>query len=135
MQWYRNVARPMARVVLVAFATVFTVSPAAHAAMVGTDQLVSAHALNAEQQQLTAFLQREDVRQQLHAMGVDAREAERRVAALTPAETQRLAAEMDQLPKGGADLVGAILFIFLLLLLTDLLGLTDVYPFVKKHRR
>jgi hypothetical protein len=30
--------------------------------------------------------------------------------------------------------VGAILIIFLVLLITDLLGLTDVFPFVKKSR-
>jgi len=29
--------------------------------------------------------------------------------------------------------VGALVFIFVVLLVTDLLGLTDVFPFVKKH--
>jgi hypothetical protein len=31
-------------------------------------------------------------------------------------------------------IVGAILLVFFVLLITDLLGLTDVFPFVKKHR-
>jgi hypothetical protein len=47
---------------------------------------------------------------------------------------------LDELPAGeGAGaigvIVGAILIIFLVLLVTDLLGLTDVFPFVKKKAR
>jgi UPF0716 family protein affecting phage T7 exclusion len=41
------------------------------------------------------------------------------------------------MPAGGDALgvvVGAAVLIFLILLVTDILGLTDIFPFVKKHR-
>ena len=44
---------------------------------------------------------------------------------------------LDQLPAGGGAVgavVGAALLVFLILLLTDILGFTDVFPFVKKQR-
>ena len=50
-------------------------------------------------------------------------------------EIRQIAGHMDELPAGEGGLgvvVGAILIIFLVLLITDILGVTDVFPFVKK---
>ena len=55
-----------------------------------------------------------------------------RVAALTDEEAAKLAAEMDSLPSGG--IIGAILFVFLVLLITDILGLTKIFPFTRPVR-
>jgi hypothetical protein len=49
---------------------------------------------------------------------------------------REIAGQLDQLPAGQSAIgavVGAILIIFLVLLVTDLLGLTNVFPFVN-HR-
>ena len=54
-----------------------------------------------------------------------------RVAALTDAEAAELAARLDELPAGGVSILGAILIVFLVLLLTDILGYTKVFPFTK----
>jgi hypothetical protein len=35
------------------------------------------------------------------------------------------------LPAGGVDLLGAVLIVFLVLLLTDILGYTKVFPFTR----
>jgi hypothetical protein len=70
-------------------------------------------------------------------MGVDPSQVEARLAALSPAELAQLSARIDQMPAGGDGIgavVVAILIVFLVLLITDLAGLTDVFPFVKKHR-
>jgi hypothetical protein len=59
------------------------------------------------------------------------------VESLSDAEAVDVASRIDQLTAGGSAvgvIVGAILLVFLVLLITDLLGLTDVFPFVKKHR-
>ena len=69
------------------------------------------------------------------ALGVDPAEAARRVGGLSDAEVQRIAGELDRLPAGqGAvgAVIGAALLIFIVLLITDLLGLTDVFPFVRR---
>ncbi len=88
---------------------------------------------------LVTVLEREDVARVLADLGVDRAEAARRVAGLTDAEAQLALDEFDRLP-AGADggvgvVVGAVVFIFVVLLITDLLGLTNVFPFVKKSVR
>jgi hypothetical protein len=46
-----------------------------------------------------------------------------------------LAAKIDELPAGG-DALGLLVFVFIVLLITDILGFTDIFPFVKKpHER
>ena len=55
------------------------------------------------------------------------------MAALTDAETATLAGQIENLPAGGDSIVGALVFIFLVLLVTDILGLTKVYPFTRSR--
>ena len=96
----------------------------AHAGMVGTDSLL-------ERERVTAFVGREDVRAQLEARGVSPADVQARVAALSDAEVSGLAARIDELPAGGASILGVALIVFLVLLLTDILGYTKVFPFTK----
>jgi uncharacterized protein DUF6627 len=67
-------------------------------------------------------------------LGVDPAEAQRRVDALTPEEVATVQGRLSQLPAGGfvGEVVGALLIVFIVLLITDIAGLTDVFPFVKK---
>lgn len=103
----------------------------AQAAMIGTETLVRAEQNAGQRAQLQAFLAREDVRGQLEQWGVDPAEAQSRVDQLTDAEVAELAARMDEMPAGGADILGALVFVFVLLLITDILGFTDVFPFTR----
>lgn len=88
---------------------------------------------------LVSVLEREEVAQALETLGVDRAEAVRRVAGLTDAEAQRAVDEWDRLPAAGNGavgvVIGAVLFIFIVLLITDILGFTNVFPFVKKSVR
>lgn len=105
--------------------------PAAQAGVVGTDAAVQTIEAEQVKERLSELLSREDIRQGLIANGIDPAEAQARVASLTPAEAQKIAGRLENLPAGGNDIIGALLFIFVLLLITDLLGLTDVYPFTR----
>lgn len=105
--------------------------PAVQAAVVGTDASVAVAEHGQVKERLNELLARDDVRQALVAHGIDPAEAQARVDALTPAEARELAGRMESMPAAGTDLVGALLFIFVLLLVTDLLGLTDVFPFTR----
>jgi hypothetical protein len=97
--------------------------------MVSTEAaLGSAHARIAE------MLDRADVQAQLQAHGVSAAEVKARVAALTDAEAAEIGARIDELPAGGVGIIGAILIVFLVLLITDILGLTKVFPFTRPMR-
>jgi hypothetical protein len=74
------------------------------------------------------------VQNQLQAHGVSIEQAKARIAALTDAEAAQLAAQIDSLPAGGdplGALISAVLIVFLVLLLTDILGFTKVFPFTK----
>jgi hypothetical protein len=94
-----------------------------HAGMISTEAAVGAHGRVAQ------FLDREDVGAKLEAYGVQAADVKARVAAMTDEEAATLAGRIDELPAGGV--VGILLTVFLVLLITDILGLTKVFPFTK----
>lgn len=105
----------------------------ASANIVGTDQAVN-HAL-AEQSRarIMALVERDEVRAQLQARGVMPEQAQARVNALTDEEVIELSSKLDQLPAGG-DVLGTVAFIFIVLLVTDILGYTKVFPFTRPVR-
>lgn len=105
----------------------------AQAGMLATPSVVSSQA----KERIIGVLERGEVRTQLAALGVSQADARARVAALSDEEAAQLAARIDGLPAGGDGLgavVGAALLIFLVLLLTDILGFTKVFPFTKPIR-
>ena len=101
-----------------------------YAGMLATGAIVAAP----DRDRIATFLDRAEVQGQLKAYGVSVADVKGRLAALTDEEVAQLAHRIDQLPTGGdgfAALVGAAVLIFLVLLITDLAGLTHVFPFVK----
>lgn len=108
--------------------------PAAQAEMIGTDAVAGADEVEVQRDEILMLLEREEVREQLVAWGVDPADAEARVEALTPAELQALSERMEEDPAGAGvgSIVGAALIIFLVLLITDILGYTSVFPFVDR---
>ncbi len=108
----------------------------AQATVVGTEQVALEQAAPGRgdgRAQLRSTLDRADVVAALRAHGVDVEAARNRVAALTDAEADQLAAQIDGGPAGG-EVLGVIVFIFVLLLITDILGLTKVFPFTRPVR-
>lgn len=130
--------RAMAIGVLIPFSTVTLAMPAVQAtAVVSTDAAIAqsrAAASSDERERVQAFLSRGDVAQQLARLGVDAASAQARVDALTDAEVAQLDRQIEQLPAGGSSVLGALVFIFVLLLITDILGFTKVFPFTRSMR-
>ena len=118
----------LCRVLIVAVVSMGLPLPA-QAGMLPTTAVAS----SAAKERLIGTLERGDVRAQLASLGVNPLDAKARVAALTDEEAAQLAARIDNLPAGadGGALVGAIVLIFLVLLLTDILGFTHVFPFTK----
>jgi hypothetical protein len=82
---------------------------------------------------LLEALSREEIVAGLQARGVSAEAARERVRSLTDDEAAQVAATMDRAPAGG-DVVGALLTIFIVLLITDILGFTKVFPFTRSIR-
>jgi hypothetical protein len=83
--------------------------------------------------ELQATLVRADVQAELTALGVSAEEASARVASLSDAEVLALHGKIAAQPagQGFAEAVAGILLVTLLVfVITDLLGYTDVLPFI-----
>ena len=102
------------------------------AAMIATDDLVQKYEISS-QTYLQTQLERKDIVDRLEAYGVSADDARDRVARLTEEEATMLASQMDSAPAGG--IIDAIVFVFLVLLFTDILGFTKVFPFTRSIRR
>ena len=133
--WIKDLRRSLAVGLAVLMAVMTLPMGFAQAKMVTTDQVIEQSAPSDDRAQVRDFLMREDVQQQLTQLGVDPEEAARRIAGLSDEEVQQIAGRLDELPAGEGFVgvvIGAALIIFLVLLITDLLGLTDVYPFVNK---
>lgn len=130
--------KPLAQVLIFSMLSLSLAAPAARAELVGTEAAVRAQTADAERARVLDIFGRAQVQDYLRAQGVDPALVEARVAALTDDEVHALAGKLNALPAGGStggDLIFAALVVFITLLITDILGYTDVFPFVKKRAR
>jgi hypothetical protein len=103
--------------------------------MVDTAQVVDHALVEQGRTRIMALVERKDVLEQLQANGVTAERAIARVNAMTDEEVLQVSGKLDQLPAGGGDIIGALVFIFIVLLITDILGLTKVFKFTRSITR
>ena len=133
----KKLMRPVSLLLVVSFCLLNFNIPNAQAKMVGTDAMIAEQQALDQQAQVADFMAREDVMQIMTQYGVDPVEAQQRADSLSGEELAEIASSIDQLPAGGGGIgviVGAAVLIFLVLLITDLVGLTHVFPFVNHPR-
>ena len=107
------------------------------AAMIGTETVMDITRAREARTYLQQLLMRQDVQAELITYGIDPMEAKRRIDALSNDELIRIADQIDQLPAGGGAvefLLVVILVLFLVLVILDLTGVTDVFPFIKSQK-
>ena len=107
------------------------------AAMVPTDATIYDNKAEEARDYLKSLISRNDIRKSLLDKGIDPNEVKMRVESLSDSEAIAVADQIEQLPAGGGAIgiiIGAALIVFLVLLATDILGYTDVFPFVRKHK-
>jgi hypothetical protein len=104
------------------------------AAMIGTESVLNVDRDQSPRDYLNTLLARKDIQAALVSRGIDPQEAQTRIDSLSDAEVNDIVNKLDQLPAGGV--LGTILIIaflvFVILLITDIAGYTDIFPFVKK---
>ena len=103
--------------------------------MIGSETALAIAKQENNRARISAFLNRQDVQTAMVQNGVDPEEAQKRMSGLSDEEVLKVARVMDQMPAGGdgiGTVVGAAVFIFVVLLITDLLGLTHVFPFINR---
>lgn len=118
---------------LAGFLALFMLSATVHqaqAARISNQTIVQ----QLDRQQAIALFDRTDVQAQLTELGVDSEVAKNRVAAMSDAEIQQLNQHLAEQP-AGQDVLGLAFMVFVVFVITDMLGATDVFPFVKNINR
>lgn len=100
------------------------------AAMVDNDQLLAQTQHDITKQEVLSNLDRQDVQDQLVAMGVDVDNAKHRINQMNDQELAQIAQDFEKMPAGSGGIIGALVVIFIVLVVTDMLGATDVFGFV-----
>jgi len=135
MKLVRQTLKPVSIMVALFMLVISGPFQSVFAAMIGTETVMEASRGQEARTRIKQLREREDVRQALINQGIDPREAGARIDSLSDAEAIRVGDKLDQLPAGsGAFEVFLIvaLIAFITLLITDIMGYTDIFPFVKK---
>lgn len=125
--------RMTSRLLIATMFSLFVPLQSTYAGIVGTDKVSASAQSQSGRERISTFLEREDVLKELQAQGVDANAAKARVNALTDEEVQKIAGKLDSMPAGG-EILGLLFTIFIVLLVTDILGLTKVFSFTRTAR-
>jgi hypothetical protein len=134
MKTHLPIMKPTVYLLVVVFSLSSVLLPSAKAALVPTAQAVDVTNTAQIRSQLHVLFDRADVQTQLEAWGVDPQEARARVDTLSDQELENLSLRMDQMPAGGdalATIAVVSLIAFLVLLYTDIMGYTDIFPFTR----
>ena len=135
MKSIRRMAKPVSLFLAILMITIFTPYQTVLAKMILTETVIKSDRADEARVYVNSVLAREDLKAALMSQGIDMKEAKARIDSLSDTEIVLLADKIEQLPAGGdplSTIIGAVVFIFLVLLITDILGLTDVFTFVKK---
>ena len=116
-------------VLLVSVSFFSTYSLPAWSGIVTTDQLLQQQLEVLNKSSLVAMLDRDDVRQQLVERGVDPDYAKARIAALSDAQIEELKHNIDTLP-AGSGVVGILIAVLLVLIILDIVGVTNIFSFI-----
>ena len=137
MKGLRSNAQFLCIVMAVLMLIVSTPCPSVLAAFIDTETVLDSVRGQEAHNKLKQFLAREDVKSALIAHGIDPVEAKKRINALSNDEVIRIANQIDQLPEGGSAagvVLVIILVFFLVLVILDVTGTTDIFPFIKPQK-
>ena len=98
--------------------------------MIGNGQIIGEVQAELNRSDVLQILERAEAQQQLMALGVSPEVVKERVSHMTDQEVAQLNQSLADLPAGG-DVLGVILILFIVFIITDMLGATNIFPFVK----
>jgi hypothetical protein len=105
----------------------------AQAEMLSTQAAINSYEVLNNRAALFDALERDAVQAEMVAMGVDPAEAAARLAALSDDEVASILTQLEA-DNAGADVIGTLFTVFVLLLVTDILCFTNVYSFTRCAR-
>lgn len=106
------------------------------AQMASTEAVFEQPAAVSSHVKVNEFVARADVAKTFETMGVDPKVVEQRISMMSDEEISKISSQIDTLPAGGdfGGIVGAVVFVFIVLLITDILGFTKVFGFTRAAR-
>lgn len=104
----------------------------ASAGVISSEQVIAKQQHHYNKQLVLSFLDTAEVQQKLVQLGVSQQDAAQRIANMTDAELAALNNQLHEMPAGGV--VGTIVTVLVVVAVLDLMGLTDVYPFIRPIR-
>lgn len=96
-------------------------------AVVGTESAMQLEQRTAQIEHISALFAEQQVRDQLVRFGVDPEHATLRVAALSDSELQALDQRISELPAGASGALEVLGIVLLVLLVLELVGVTDIF--------
>jgi Mg2+ and Co2+ transporter CorA len=102
------------------------------AAMISTPDVIQSQQSQYDREQLFSMLDRDDVQEKLVSMGVAPELVQERINSMTDFEIAQLNQQINDMPAGG--ILGVIVLIFVVFVITDAIGATDIFPFVRPVR-
>jgi predicted PurR-regulated permease PerM len=105
----------------------------AQAAMIGNQQIINQNQSHQTRDSLQRLFEQETARQQLQAWGVSPDQIKSRIDSLTNAELARINQQVNDL-NAGSGVLGILLVIFIVFVITDVIGATDIFPFIHPVR-
>jgi len=105
----------------------------AQAAMLDNDRILADQQANLDRTAILELLDRDVPREQLEKWGVNPEQARERINSLTESELANINRQLDELRAGG-DVLGIILVVFIVFVITDVIGATDIFPFIHPVR-
>jgi hypothetical protein len=109
---------------------VFSTTLPARAAMIGNQQIIQQPAGSVSRHELLRILEEDAAREQLQALGVSPDWARTRVNSLTDIELARINQGIADLNTGESSILGVLLVVFIVFVITDVIGATDIFPFI-----
>jgi len=100
-----------------------------NAGVISNSAVIAAEQSSVNRAQLVQWLDRDDVAQQMRAMGVDRTQVESRINTMTAEELAQFNQQAEQLP-AGAGIVGIVVLFLVIFIITDIIGATDIFPFI-----
>lgn len=94
-----------------------------------SEQAITSQQYHYNKQQVLALVDSADVQAKLTHLGVSPEEAKLRVDNMTNDELLAFNHQINEMPAGG--IVGTIVTVLVVVAVLDLMGLTDVYPFIR----
>ncbi|MDO7085307.1 PA2779 family protein [Pseudocolwellia sp. AS88] len=99
------------------------------AGVYGSEQVLATQQHSYNKQHVLAFVDSDAVQQKLAALGVNQANAKMRIANMTQEELASLNTQMNEMPAGG--IVGTVVTVLVVVAVLDVMGITDVYPFIR----